>query len=424
MTIPETVDHYQSLLDFSANMNADVPVYGEASADNYYVTDTRFSVLVLADREAYLWRDKMFPAVVGRVLDWSTQYIRVNYCNTVLAGLKGVSGEAGTAAYNNVKGSALFFRAFSFYVLAEVFCKAYDSTTATNDLGLPLRTTDDVKQIFPRASLKETYDQIFNDLYASIPLLPDIGTVKTRPSRAAAYALLSRMNLILGNYSDAKRYADSSLVIHDKLLDYNTVEDVGASPFDKFNPEVIFYATMTGTPLILPGTSGTDTALLNQFAEDDLRKILFFRPGTVPGFFSFKGSYSENPRHLFGGIATDEIYLTRAECYAREGDVDRATADLNKLLRMRWKSGKYVELTIKDPEIALRTVLAERRKQLMFRGRRFPDLRRLNKDPRFSTTVIRSVNGVLYQLPPNDPRYVLPIPEDEIIVSGIQQNER
>jgi len=51
-------------------------------------------------------------------------------------------------------------------------------------------------------------------------------------------------------------------------------------------------------------------------------------------------------------------------------------------------------------------------------------LRRLNLDIQRAITLKRNLNGVLYTLPPNDARYVLPVPDLVIQLSGIQQNPR
>ena len=39
-------------------------------------------------------------------------------------------------------------------------------------------------------------------------------------------------------------------------------------------------------------------------------------------------------------------------------------------------------------------------------------------------TLKRDLDGTIYTLPPNDPRYVMPIPQDEINLSHIEQNAR
>ena len=55
---------------------------------------------------------------------------------------------------------------------------------------------------------------------------------------------------------------------------------------------------------------------------------------------------------------------------------------------------------------------------------RWEDLRRLNKEPRFATTLQRVSKGTTYTLAPNDPKYTFPIPDIEITLSGIPQNPR
>jgi len=69
-------------------------------------------------------------------------------------------------------------------------------------------------------------------------------------------------------------------------------------------------------------------------------------------------------------------------------------------------------------------ILVERRKELVLRNVRWFDLRRLNKDPRLAKTLLRKLNGQVYQLPPNDPRYTQYIPQSVIDLSGIEQNIR
>jgi hypothetical protein len=122
-------------------------------------------------------------------------------------------------------------------------------------------------------------------------------------------------------------------------------------------------------------------------------------------------------------LATDEIYIIRAECYARAGNTTAAMADLNYLLQNRW-SGSFVPFTAATPDIALSIILKERRKELLFRALRWTDLRRLNKDPRFAVTLTRIVNNQTYTLPPNDLRYTFLIPDVILSRANMPQNPR
>jgi hypothetical protein len=113
----------------------------------------------------------------------------------------------------------------------------------------------------------------------------------------------------------------------------------------------------------------------------------------------------------------------RAESFARVGDKDAALLNLNTLLEKRWKSGTFTPVSAASDEEALAIILAERRKELVMRGLRFMDLKRLNKEGA-NITLTRVVEGQVYTLPPNDLRYALAIPEQVIEVSGLTQNPR
>jgi hypothetical protein len=131
--------------------------------------------------------------------------------------------------------------------------------------------------------------------------------------------------------------------------------------------------------------------------------------------------YSESA-FVFSGIATDEMYLIKAECLARAGKVDEGIQTLNALLIKRWKTGTFVPFVAANVNDAMTKILKERRKELVFRTLRWEDLRRLQNDPLFSVTPKRIVNGQEYSLEPNSPRYLLKIPPTVIQLTGIQQN--
>jgi len=98
--------------------------------------------------------------------------------------------------------------------------------------------------------------------------------------------------------------------------------------------------------------------------------------------------------------------------------------DLDTLLVIRRKTDTYVPLTAGSADEALSIVLTERRKELVMRGLRWTDLGRLNEDSRFAKTLTRQIAGTSYTLPPNDPRYVLLIPNEVIQFTKMEQNSR
>jgi hypothetical protein len=175
---------------------------------------------------------------------------------------------------------------------------------------------------------------------------------------------------------------------------------------------------MSGT---VGGTFGywnPSSELYNLYTTDnDLRKQFFFN--TVSGLGILPSAdYSGTDGRRFNGIAVDELYLSRAEAYARTANRGSALSDLNTLLVKRWKAGTFVPYTADTDESALTQILTERRKELVIRGVRWTDLKRLNPDPRFAKNISRSLLGVTYTLPANDSRYTLQVPDYIIAASG------
>jgi tetratricopeptide (TPR) repeat protein len=294
-------------------------------------------------------------------------------------------------------------------------------------LGIPLRLNSDFNERSVRATVEDTYGQIISDLKqarALLPkLIPDSPLYKLRVNTAAANAMLARVYLAMEDYDNAFIYADECLKLYNTLMDYNkfVVPSTG-NPIPQFNSEVIYFKAMINYGFFATARLIVDPSLFASYDPNDLRKNCYFFLSS--GNQAFRGGYNVNASKFFGGIATDEVYLIRAECNARKGKKDDALKDLNTLMEKRWKAAAWTPFTATDANDALSKVLKERRKELVFRGLRWTDLRRLNQDSRFAMTLSRTVMGQTYTLPPNDIRYVLPIPDNVILLSGIQQNPR
>ncbi|QEC43406.1 RagB/SusD family nutrient uptake outer membrane protein [Pseudobacter ginsenosidimutans] len=427
--MPATVSDYQAILDNTTSLNSNYPVFGQVASDNFYTPDQNIGSLNQDERNLYLFSLTAYQS--GTHGAFSSSYIKIAAVNVVLEGLAKGAFPA-TSDVNNMKGQALFHRSFMFFLLSQLYCRAYVSTTAKEDPGIQLRLLSDPNIVTMRSTVQETYDQVIKDLKTAAELMPATQLYCTRPSRVAANALLAKVYLHVQDYDSAALYASRALQENDSLLDYNsTLVQPGSSyRFPAYsnigyNPEVIFYAAGQTYNSIWPAfnVSYVDSLLYRSYDESDLRKKLLYiedNEGRARFTGAYTGTYTQ-----FAGIATNEVYLISAECKARRGDVTGALDDLNTLLVKRWdKSAVFTPLTAGTEDEALKLVLQERRKELPFTGQlRWEDLRRLNKDPRFMTTVTRIYNGNTYTLPPNDKRYVLRIPELEININGIPQND-
>jgi hypothetical protein len=428
LLVPTTATDFQELLDNTTVMNI-TPELGEVSADNYYLEYATWTAMTTKDYNAYIWAPDLYEGQ-GLVADWDNPYSQVFYANVVLQGLGNSNTDTiSIAQWNMLEGEALFTRSYAFFNIAELFAAPYDSTTASTTPGIPIRTDPDITVPSRRTMLDTTYSQILGDLRTAAALLPAVIPVNNlnRPSRLAAQALLARIYLSVGDYTDAGLYADSVLQNYTYLADYNDLDTLSFLPIKVTNmPEVLYQSNFPSTAGdVLQGfCTGCliDTMLMASYDTNDLRRKVYYEQISGDSFF-LKGSYA-GTIFPFSGLATDELYLIRAECSARVGQVASAMSDLNTLLTKRFRSGTFAGYTITDAGVALDTILVERRKELAFRGIRWSDLRRLNKEPGRAVTLTRNIDGLAPSLPPNSNLYTLPIPPDVINDTQMPQNPR
>ncbi len=422
LATPQTLADLQALAD-NPSLSISTRIVNNLT-DEYYIPFDYWQAIGEEDQESYLW-----DANLNVYEDWTSMYNHVLYCNTILDNIDKVDDAGNTSLANPIRGSALFLRSFYFYKVAELYAPQFDAGSHKTDWGIPLRLNADFNLPANRATIEATYNQVITDLQIAASLLknnkPTSQLNKTRPTATACYGMLARVYLQTGNFEQALEYANLCIETYDNLMDYNDPSQVDPSsptPIQKFNQEVIFYAAAQDA--ITSGSGAIiDSNLYRSFDDNDLRKKVYFEliPDGTP---YFKGSYNGIFSNLFQGIAMDEIYLIRAEAAARTGNANLAMTSLNTLLSKRYLTGAYTPYTGLKPDEILPIILTERKKELIYRGIRWADLRRLNKTPAFAITLKRKLNNQTIELPPNDLRYTLLIPAEVISKSSMPQNKR
>lgn len=439
LVVPVTIKDFQSILDNNADLviqangiisgsgfNMGQSCLDEVSAGDFVLADNFYAAVSANERNAYVWKDDIFGDD-NNYIEWRNPYAKILTSNIVIEGISKIVPKNSTdqVDWNNVLGGALFLRAYNHFNISQVFCKPYNEASADTDLGIPLRLNSDFAEKTTRASVKSTYNVIVDDLKKAVSLLPVSTPIndiyKARPNKAAASAMLARIYLSMRKYDSAGHYANVSLGLYDKLMDYNDLPNINtATPFLQYNDEVLFNMTLNNYGSFRTSRFDAAPGLYSQYDTKDKRRRGYFR--TSGGRNIFKGSY-DGTALFFSGLATDEVYLIRAESFVRGGRITEALADINHLLERRYERASFQPCTLTDPVELLKFILQERRKELCYRGLRWSDLRRLNTEQGFSTVITRTVNGQIYSLEPNDmSKYVLPIPPDVIALSGIEQN--
>lgn len=420
MVVPNSIEDYQALLDYATIMNTGAGyTLAETSTDDYYVPSDMWEQMSSASaKNAYIWNADIYEGEQG--YDWNRAYSRVMYANTVIEGLEKLQDKE-SQSWRNVKGAALFYRSYAFYLLSTLFSETYKTETASMDLGIPLRLSSDISIKYERATVEESYNRIIDDLKRAALILPLKSDLKIRPTKAAAHGILARCYLQMNDYENAFLYADSSFKASGDLMDYNEIDVTAPYPFPRYNKEVIFSDVSAITTPISRTHLNVDSGLYNAYDDLDLRKTGFFY--VYAENLTFKGSY-DGSNNFFVGLTAGEMLLIRAETRARLGDNDNALVDLNLLRKNRYIANEYEAIVINNQEELIERILLEKRKELIFRGVRWTELKRLNKDVKTTKILIRQIKDRTYELHPNDKRYVFPIPDDAVSLGGIEQNER
>ena len=352
--------------------------------------------------------------------DWAVPYQQVFYANVALETLDNLEEIFPEA--DGLRGEALFHRAHAYYHLLQQFAPAFRKEGGNEQLsGIVLKDSPDVNEPAIRSNLMKCYRQVIQDLNEAALLLPDFQLPKTRPSKASAFGMLGRVYLQTFEFPLAAASARKALDYYTDRLDFNTIDVNSNRPFVQFGKETIFYSETVTVSFIYSSQVFVDTVLIKQYAEGDLRLPAYYDEADS-GMYLHRGRLSGNIL-AFGGLSTGEIELIAAEGYARSGDEEKARQFLNQLLRRRILPENFSAIDAAGGAL-VKTILMERKKELIGRGLRWPDLRRLNQETEHEVTVKRIKDNQEIILKPNSPYYVFPIPQEEIASSGIQQNER
>ncbi|MCL7987086.1 RagB/SusD family nutrient uptake outer membrane protein [Sphingobacterium sp. lm-10] len=424
LSVPTTVADFQAMLDNFGNINNDYTAAGEVSAADFYLSDADVGGLGYeSDRRLYTWQADFVARPQSSGGDeWYNCYYAVNICNLVLQGME-EQNLSGVQA-DQVRGHALYVRASRFLDAAQTWCVAYNTSTSQQELGMVLKLDPDPNVPSQRATLEQTYQQIIDDLALSITLLPELQPGKTAPTKTVALAMLARTYLYMGDYSSALDRLNEIDLSSLRLIDFNTLSEAPLYPIPvttNSSEELLLWSnTLYGGALSI-SVAKIVPELYDSYTAHDLRKRIYY--GANPdGTYFFRGGHT-GAMNVTNGISAAEILLMVAECKAQQGDIGGAAEALNQLLVTRYQRANFTPYTFSDRNTALAIIREERRKELVMRALRWPDIKRYNRDGA-GITLERVTDGQRYRLPPNDPRYAIAIPEEVIALSNIQQNPR
>ena len=419
---------------------------------------------------------------------WDKSYGMLYEFNTVLDYLPDVAGTEEEKNY--VRGQDLFMRAYYHFDLARYYCLPY-STTGDNfsTLGIPLKTNISLNDMQPRPDLEATYEHILGDLAEAEELLKDAAiktsdrqyNVSWRASNCAVYALKAKVLLTLGDFENALMYAEKAIasVGRAKLYDFNDVMKYYTVSFTQKDEngndvdEEINYP-FTGDPAYIrfeweeniytrnltavsPGRLIPSDDLISLYGSDenrdyDLRwKYWYIENGSlssesfrgkidnVTGGYSAPIVFTTYNGYYNAGLSVPELYLIKAECEARSGDIGKAQSTINEFRANRFSTdapSDIINLAFANKNDAITKILQERRREMPFISR-FYDLKRLygygdtQHLPVITHEYFEINNSTIYTDKPKDcvfdpvtdyKKFAFPIPVSEIDLARAMYN--
>ena len=443
--IAQKVADYDLLLNnlelLNIDANAQVVMGDEIAAVQPY-----FDGAQVKTQRRFRWDDVIYESAENAV-EMDVPMKNIYTFNKIINELPAATD--GTALQKQtIAAEAMASRAWTNFLLINYFGKPYDDNTAAMDLGFPIFTKADVTETkFTRASVKDVYEFIVDDLTKAIPNLPVKTTHPVRMSKAAAEGLLGKVYLFMGKpdlalpHLNASFSAVANSVFPIALYDYNKTFAPGGEflPIGLFGPsypilsnnkENIFGKQFVNTWTIYYNELVISKQTAELFDNADLR-LKFYSPAAYNGPAYPKGLLRKiGPNAVQFGFILPDLYLLRAECKARLGDLAGAKADVEQLRKNRMPAGDaVVPSTIADQQLSLlKFILDERIREFALSGYRWFDMRRLSVDPLFKgkvyTHTLYSETGAVintYTLRPE--RLVLRFPQKVLDQNpGMQNN--
>ncbi len=434
-TLFETVDGAKAAMNGVYNRTLeyykeDFAMYGDVASDNLIRTASGTTMVDQFNFESATVDDAL---AVGDI--WLNIYSALNNANNILAAVPELKTRFPdqTSTLESITGQALAMRALFHFDLCRVYAQPYNSTNDASHMGIPivLKTPSPGQQL-ARNTVKEVYDQIIADLTTSLPLLEQHAnaTAQTRMSYQAALALLSRVYLYKGDWTQCLNYAN--MVIQDNRYQLVSAADysgifLATNPQDNSGKkiEMIFQLTNAGlanSPSNIANIFsdaaaaeyGASGKLRNLYDADDIR---FTRMFTIPA--TGKNTQRYLTKKYADGVVSavrppaiqiirlSEVYLNRAEALWNLQRYAEAADDL-EFISQRAHPSRQITVNTTGVDLG-RQIMEERNRELCMENHRLFDL--IRRKEALTRGVDCNANTCVLSYP-ND-KFVLPIPSRE-----------
>jgi hypothetical protein len=374
---------------------------------------------------------------VGR--DWAYLYSAIGKANLVINNVDAVNDPELTAARKSeIKGEALFIRAYMYYYLVQLW----------GDVPLQLSevtsiSSENLAEIYPilfppRKPMADVFAQIILDLETALPAVPVSALNKGYVTKGAVNALLAKVYTVQQpqDWSKVDQYCSavisggySLLPEYDQLWDNqheNSSEAIFEVNYEGTSSSGNWGASMfMGSDWKKFNIPSNDLVAAFDRENDMIRKnasILFgdvsgswsdnnWPQETYPFVYKYRNYVSPSPQnYIFLRLA--DIILLKAEALNAAGDVAGA-AELVNQIRTRVQLPNTTAANQADMRLAIEK---ERRLELAFEGHRWFDLKRNGRAIEVMTNAVGS-DGSPFGYALSENSLLWPIPQGELDIN-------
>ncbi len=225
---------------------------------------------------------------------WFYYYKLIGNANAIINNIENASGTQADIQF--IKAQGLTFRAYSYFMLSQLYCKRWVDSNNGASRGLPLRLDQSTGEL-PASSLGEVYKQVYADLDEAIKLFNESGKDRAKgdnysPNLNVAYAVYARAALTREDWASAAQYAPLARKGYPLMSNADYVDGGFNSPNQEWIWSVYGAADQTIYYYSFHAYQGSNSSasicrsypcaiskeLYDQIPDTDVRKTMFLGP--------------------------------------------------------------------------------------------------------------------------------------------------
>lgn len=260
---------------------------------------------------------------------WFYYYKLIVNANAIIVNMDEMAGTESDK--NFILGQALTFRAYSYFMLSQLYCYRWVDSNNGSSRGLPLRLDLSIGEL-AASTLSEVYAQVYKDLDDAIAAFNASDSKRASddnysPDLSVAYAVYARAALTRQDWSNAAKYAALArqgytlMSNTDYFSGFNTPNDEWIWSVYSASDQTLYYYSFfayqgsnSSASICRSYPCAISKELYDQIPETDVRRDLFLGPQTEEEATSYTTS---NGRATSGALYkrakadyADKLYST------------------------------------------------------------------------------------------------------------------